>query len=176
MRSNVVPLAENRVEGRSNVFLTAVLHAAGKTSPVRIRNISVRGALVDAPGLPPVGEQVRLVRGSLSAAGELAWAGNGQAGVNFDREIEVAAWVQRVGHSGQQRVDGMIAAVRAGVRATPEKARDGSLAAMSADLDAICERMARTEGMSLELGEELVKLDALAQALRRLAARDGGKP
>ena len=170
MHPGIVPAAENRVEGRSNVFLTATLHVDGKTAPVRIRNISARGALIDAPGLPEVGSPVKLVRGGLSAVGEIAWVGEGQAGVNFDREIDVPAWVQRVGHPGQQRVDGMIAALRAGMGAVPERPRRHSLAAISAELDAICERMAHAQPMSDTLSEDLVRLDTVAQALRALAA------
>lgn len=166
---------ENRSEGRSNVFLAAMLEGAGSSSAVRIRNISARGALVDGRALPPVGTAVRLSRGRFTAAGQLAWAGEGQAGLNFDREIHVASWVQRVGDSGQQRVDGVIAALRAG--AVPPRSQDGegdlSLAEISAALDQLCERLAQTQRMSVEFGEELIKLDCLAQSLRRLAT---GRP
>lgn len=168
-RAKRVP--ENRTEGRANVFLTAVLDSGGTAAPVRIRNISARGALVDGPALPAVGARVRLMRGRLLAAGQLAWVGAGQAGVNFDSEIDVASWVQRAGHSEQQHVDGVVAALRSGAPVAPDL-RDrggGSLPAISAELDQICERLAQTQRMSVEFGEELVKLDTIAQALRRLA-------
>jgi hypothetical protein len=162
---------ENRSEGRSNVFLTAMLDGAGTSTPVRIRNISARGVLVDGRGLPPVGTPVRLSRGRFSAAGQLAWAGEGQAGVNFDREIDVASWVQRVVHAGQQRVDGVIAALRTGTRLprSHDSGADLSLGEISAALDETCERLAQAQGMSVEFAEELIKLDSLAQSLRRLA-------
>jgi hypothetical protein len=118
---------------------------------------------------------VKLVRGTLFTLGHLAWAGTGQAGVNFDREIDVASWVQRAGHSGQQRVDRVVAALRRGALPPEvEEAGEGeSLPEISASLDRLCERLARTERMSVEFGEELLKLDTIAQSLRRLAT---GKP
>jgi len=148
-----------------------MLDAGGSAAPVRIRNISARGALVDGPTLPPVGARVKLMRGRLLARGQLAWAGAGQAGVNFDCEIDVANWVQRTGHGEQQRVDGVVAALRSGAPVAPDL-RDrggGSLPAISAELDQICDRLAQTQRMSVEFGEELIKLDTIAQALRRLA-------
>jgi hypothetical protein len=115
---------------------------------------------------------VRLLRGSLTAIGELAWAGKSQCGVSFEREIDVARWVQRVGHGGQQRVDGMVAALRTSESIPSEPADEAtsdSLPAISAALDEVCQRLANLPGSAAELGEELVKLDTIAQALRRVA-------
>ena len=168
-RAKRVP--ENRGEGRANVFLTATLHAAGMPTAVRIRNISGRGALIDAPMLPPVGARVKLVRGALFTLGHLAWAGAGQAGVNFDREIDVASWVQRTGHSGQQRVDGVVAVLRRGMLPTEvdDHLAGESLREISGALDQLCERLARAPGAAAEFGDELLKLDTIAQSLRKLA-------
>jgi hypothetical protein len=168
--------AENRAEGRSNVFLTATLDSGATPTPVRIRNLSARGALIDGTSLPPVGARVRLTRGKHTAVGELTWAGPGQGGVNFDREIDVASWVQRVGHGGQERVDGVIASIRSTGAVPSDLADDAapeSLPVISSALDQVCERLARIPGMSLELGEELIKLDTIAQSLRRLVT---GRP
>lgn len=167
------PIAEHRSEGRSNVFLAATLDGGGKSTHVRIRNISAHGALVDGRALPPVGTPIRLTRGRLWVAGQLAWAGEEQVGLNFDREIEVASWVQRVGHSGQQRIDGVIAALRSGGTIAPDPQDGGaeSLSSISAVLDQICERLAQMQGMSVEFGEELLKLDSVSQSLHRLAGK-----
>jgi hypothetical protein len=164
--------ADNRSEGRSNVFITATLDSGAGFTPVRIRNISPSGALVDGSSLPGVGTRVRLQRGRLSAAGALAWAGKGQCGVTFDREIDVPSWVQRVGHAGQRRVDQVVAALRTGVPA-PEL-HDGpthSLAEISGALDEVCERLAKAPSLAVEMGDELVRLDTIAQSLRKLAER-----
>ena len=117
---------------------------------------------------------MRLVRGSLSAAGKVAWQQDEMAGLNFDRQIDVDAWVQRVAHRGQQRVDQAVAKLR---QADPlgeelDPAIAPSLVAISAELNGICERLANGSKMSIELAEELLRLDALAQSVRRLAKRD----
>lgn len=166
--------SENRSEGRANVFLTATLETSAAAMPVRIRNLSSRGALIDAPSLPPVGARVSLRRGSLSAAGELAWEAGGVGGLNFDEPIEVPRWVQRAGHPGQQRVDRLVAVLR---RSEPiaadlkNAAALNSLEGISAALDQVCERLSATRNMPVDVAEELLRLDAIAQSLRELAGQ-----
>ena len=165
--------ANNRSEGRSNVFLAATLDSSAGSTSVRIRNLSARGALLDGKTLPPIGTRVRLTRGKLSAVGEVTWAGIGQGGLNFEGTIDVASWVERVGHGGQQRVDGVVAALRGSGRVPPELQggrSDESLPVLSAALDQVCERLASAPGMTVEFGEDLLKLDTIAQSLRRLAS------
>jgi hypothetical protein len=132
--------------------------------------MSRNGALLDGGSLPPEGATVRLVRGELSAEGEIAWQREGNAGIRFTGEVEVGAWVKKVGHAGQQRVDNTIAALR---RNEPVRidAQTPSLARISAELQAICECLAGSPTMTVEFGEELVKLDTLAQTLQQLARR-----
>jgi hypothetical protein len=171
-----MPRPDNRSEGRSNVFLTASLDTGAARIAVRIRNLASRGALVESSSLPPVGTRVKLIRGELIATGDLAWDGAGQGGINFCDPIDVERWVKRVGHVGQQRVDRAVAALR-GHGETPAD-WDGSksfdnLGAISAALDSLCERLSGTPDMSVELGEDLVKLDTIAQALRRIATESG---
>ena len=165
--------ADNRTEGRSNVFLTAVLETETASLPVRIRNISPGGALIEGEKLPAIGSKVRLMRGGLTATGFLSWEGNGHAGLNFDARVDVQTWVQRVGHAGQQHVDGIVEAIR---RAEPvqnlgHKPKTNSLVALSVALDELCNRFASSDEFPLEFGEDLLKLDALAQSLRELARR-----
>lgn len=163
---------DKRSQGRANVFLTASLQTGVATIPVRIRNISSRGALVEAASFPPIGTRVRLVRGELSTVGELAWVGAGQGGINLTAEIKPNLWVKRVGASGQPRVDGVIAALRSSGTVPTELQDAGdppSLAAISAELDEVCESLAGTPNISIELGENLLKLDSVAQNLRRFA-------
>jgi allophanate hydrolase subunit 1 len=50
-------------------------------------------------------------------------------------------------------------------------AQTPSLARISAELQAICECLAGSPTMTVEFGEELVKLDTLAQTLQQLARR-----
>jgi hypothetical protein len=132
--------------------------------------MSRTGALLDGGSLPPEGARVRLVRGELSAEGKIAWQREGHAGIRFTGEVEVGAWVKKVGHAGQQRVDNAIAALR---RNEPVRidAQAPSLARISAELQAICECLAGSPTVTVEFGEELVKLDTLAQTLQQLARR-----
>jgi hypothetical protein len=166
------PETNNRAQARSNVFLAAALVVGTAAVPVRLRNLSTRGALLDGASLPPAGARVRLLRGELSADGEIAWQSRGQAGLRFDSDIDVDQWVRRVGHPGQQRVDVVAAAYRC-QEMPPAKEDPGeppSLATISSELDAICERIAASPAMTVEIGEELVRLDALARCLLQLAA------
>ena len=162
-----------RSETRSNVFLSASLATSSSTLPVRIRNLSSHGALLDGNSLPTAGSSVRLVRGELNVRGRIAWEGRGQAGISFDEQIEVDQWVRRVGHAGQQRVDSLISALRRDEKNVEARgdAMLPSLVEISSELDQICARLASTPEMTIKLAEELLRLDALAQALRQLGAR-----
>ena len=162
----------HRAEGRANVFLGAVLDSGTGPVPVRVRNISPSGALIEGAILPAPGAKIRLVRGTLQATGTLAWEAQGHAGVSFEEPIDVQAWVQGTGHPGQQRVDSFIAAMRRGdpVRHRSDEPAD-PLAGLSRTLDELCERLVSSKDFPPELGEELLKLDAIAQSLRDLACR-----
>lgn len=169
---NLQPEVDHRSQGRSNVFLSASLVVGAVPLPVRVRNMSRTGALLDGASLPTVGASVRLVRGELNAEGEIAWQRDRFAGIRFSGEVDVGGWVKKVGHSGQQRVDSAIAALRRN-EAIPASAdtQAPSLGQIGADLQAICERLAGSPIMMIEFGEDLVKLDTLAQTLQQLARR-----
>lgn len=161
---------DDRDAVRSNVFLTAVIEGPGGPFPVRIRNVSVGGALLEAPRLPPQGTRVDLHRGHLRANGEIAWRNQDQCGVRFNDNIVVAAWVKRIGHVGQERVDRTVASLRRGsAEPTEYPPKEDDLRTLSATLDGICERLANSKDLSVEMAEELLRLDAIAQSLRRLA-------
>jgi hypothetical protein len=163
---------DHRSQSRSNVFLSASLVFGAVPVPVRVRNMSRTGALLDGGSLPPVGTPIRLVRGELNAEGAVAWQDGAHAGIRFKGEIDVAAWVKKVGHSGQQCVDHAIAALRRNEALSPNlEAEAPSLRQISDDLQALCERLSASPTMLVEFGEELVKLDTLAQTLGQLVRR-----
>jgi hypothetical protein len=163
---------DHRSQNRSNVFLSASLIVGAVPLPVRVRNMSQHGALLDGGSLPPAGARVRLIRGELSVDGEIAWQHDCQAGISFSGEIDVGAWVKKVGHTGQQHVDDAIAALRRN-QALPANSgpQTPSLARIGEELHAICERLASSPVITVEFGEELVKLDTLAQTLQQLSGR-----
>ena len=161
---------DNRSQNRSNVFLSARLAIGNHFLLVRVRNLSARGALVDGSSLPPAGSKTRLVRGALSTEAIVAWQANGQAGIRFTGEINVVEWVSRPSHLGQQRVDEAFAALRQNKTLPVVVASDlPSLGHIRTELDAICARLASSPALTLELGEELARLDALARAVDQLA-------
>jgi len=159
---------------RSNVFLNVALEAFGITSVVKVRNISAQGALLEGKGLPSEGTSVRLRRGTLEARGEIAWESGSHRGLRFDSPVDVRAWVRRIGHSGQQGVDGKLALLRRGENSlAPDcpagnPARD-SIGRVSADLDSFCSKLAHLPELPIEIEEELIQLDAIARRLRQVA-------
>ena len=167
-----------RVASRSNVFLAATLYAQNKAVPIRIRNLSDHGAMLEGASLPGEGEKVQLQRGSLSATAQVAWQRDQFRGVWFDDPIEVAFWVKAVGHSGQRRVDMVLSALRQKpVRqphTLPSAGSPDALTTLGAELQGICERLAALPNMSVQLAEELLKLDGVAQSLMKVGqARTG---
>jgi len=169
---NLPRKTDSRLEARSNVFVSASLITRSSSLPVRIRNLSPRGVLLDGNSLPPIGTEIQLVRGGLSASGHVAWQDGDHVGIHFDEQIDVDQWVRRVEHPGQQRVDNIVAALKRDESAPEGKdATLPSLIAISLELDQICARLAGSSELTIELGEELLKLDALAQTLRQAATR-----
>ena len=156
------------------MFLDAVLVVGTATRPVRLRNLSSNGALIEGASLPTEGSKVRVIRGELTAEGEIAWQERAFAGLRFASDIEVERWVKRVGHRGQQRVDEAMAALR-GHQNHRRGANGGmelSIAEISIELDRICERLADAPPNRLAIAEELPKLNRLARALQQLTGRD----
>ena len=155
------------------MFLDAVLVVGTAPHPVRLRNLSSRGALIEGASLPAEGSRVRVIRGELSAEGDIAWQGQGLAGLRFVSEIDVERWVKRVGHRGQQRVDEAMAALRAHQdhRRGANGALQPSIAEISIELDRICERLADAPPTGLAIAEELPNLNRLARQLQQLSGR-----
>src|SRR5690349_18029768 len=110
------PAPNNRLESRSNIFVMAALYGAGGGStPVRIRNMSRSGALVEGAALPAPGAQVRLSRGSISVTGEIMWVDKQKAGLRFDSPTSPNDWVPGGKRgAGQQMADELAHQTRLG--------------------------------------------------------------
>ena len=78
---------QNRKSRRSNVLMTASLELSGTSVPVKLRNLSADGALVEGDKLPVEGASVLFRKGDLSMAGIVAWTNGRQAGVSFARNL-----------------------------------------------------------------------------------------
>ena len=78
---------QKRNPRRSRVLLRALLESASGQQEVRIRDISARGALLEAADPPPLGEEVRLSCGDSSPKGKVAWRNEVLAGVEFTEPL-----------------------------------------------------------------------------------------
>ena len=79
---------QNRRSRRSNVLLTATVEVEGDRLPVKLRNLSAEGALVEADLLPAAGTMIQFHRNDLSVRGQVAWVSANQAGIAFNRQLE----------------------------------------------------------------------------------------
>ena len=78
---------QNRKNRRSNVLMSASLELSGTSLPVKLRNLSAEGALVEGDKLPVEGSSVLFRKGDLSMPGQVAWVKGRQAGINFAQQL-----------------------------------------------------------------------------------------
>ena len=107
-RSTPVELAEHRQGARTHLFVIATLCWEAGSTPAHIRNMSARGALVEAAVLPKPGSLVMLKRGSLQVGGRIAWAAARQAGLAFSASISVTDWMARRSNARQDQIDEIV--------------------------------------------------------------------
>lgn len=108
-----------RAASRSSLYLAAALYCDGASSPVKIRNISSAGALLEGMPVPDAGSLVQLVRGDLIVHGLIAWADDKRCGIKFSGTVDVQQWRAAPGNSEQQRVDDVVRLVKAGAVPLP---------------------------------------------------------
>ena len=169
---------EGRAEPRNNIFVAATLSSAEATGPIRIRNLSRQGALVEGGGLPPEGSAVHISRGSLLASGKIAWRKDNRAGIQFDKLVAVADWLPRGPQTQQQKIDEIVFAHKNG--ATGQLAASSAMAAPPLD---VREELRRLEQMLHSITEDFARdahvcerhlasiqlLDGAAEKLAKLA-------
>ena len=81
-------ITQNRRSRRSHVLMAASIEAAGVAVPVKLRNLSSEGALVEGDRLPSVGSPVLFRKNELNLAGHVAWISGRRAGIAFDAMLE----------------------------------------------------------------------------------------
>ncbi|MCW3796397.1 hypothetical protein OMW55_01045 [Sphingomonas sp. BN140010] len=173
---------ELRADGRTNLYLAANLRWPGGATAVRIRNLSARGALIEAAVLPLASTAVELVRGELCAGGAVAWNSGNKAGLRLAEIVSVREWMGATGSAAQQRVDGLVRAIRSGDLPShhPRSLAELSVAAaMDLRLAAkLLEQLGDTLVADMALvashGRELQSLDVVQQLLEALARADEG--
>lgn len=127
--------------------------------------------MLDGTKLPSKGSAVRLDRGHLAVAGTVIWEAGNVRGIRFDGNINVDEWVERIGHSGQRRVDRAIEAMRRGgpVQDQIDENSRRSLKELRDELGQICEQMATLPNFSVELGEKLLQIETIVLELDHFA-------
>ena len=159
------------------MFVLASMTAQSVSCPVKIRNMSPDGALIESAALPSVGEHLSLRRGDLSAVGQVVWRQGGRAGLRFDHNVEVAAWLPA--GSRQQQVDQTFHELKNGlIEIAPSPAaptgpspfdKQDLLDAAQA-LDALADALAEDAIVIARHSTNLQVLDIAAQLLRLCTA------
>src|SRR5262245_31728624 len=78
---------QNRKSRRSNVLMSASLELSGTAVPVKLRNLSAEGALVEGEKLPVGGASVVFRKAALSMPGTVAWVKGRQPGGRFAQNL-----------------------------------------------------------------------------------------
>ena len=81
-------ITQNRRSRRSPVFLAATVEVAGTPEPVKLRNLSEEGALVEGERLPLEGTTTFFQRNELRVKGRVVWVHGRFAGVAFGRPLK----------------------------------------------------------------------------------------
>ncbi len=81
-------LTQNRRARRSPVLLAASLEVAGVVTPVKLRNLSEDGALVEGDRLPLEGSTTFFERNDLRIKSRVAWVHGKLAGIAFARPLQ----------------------------------------------------------------------------------------
>lgn len=176
--------ADARATPRTNLFLAAVLHGDGFSAPVKVRNMSPTGALVEAAAVPNVGAAVHLVRGSLTITGQIVWSWQGRCGVRFASLVSVREWLAPPANRDQQRVDDAVRLLKSGtIPLAPVTAAANSagsrqfgddLRNLARLLEALTDHLIGNEATLLAHGDELQDLDIAVQTLNAVASAIGG--
>jgi hypothetical protein len=81
-------ITQNRRSRRSPVLLAASVDVAGVPEPVKLRNLSEEGALVEGDRLPLEGSTTFFGRNELRVKGRVVWVQGRFAGVKFARTLK----------------------------------------------------------------------------------------
>lgn len=176
-------------DARKNLMLAAQIAAGDLCAPVRIRNMSASGAMIDGPALPDPGSRFVLRRLNLQINATAVWTRGGRCGVRLAGQVDIEEWISgvhkpmREASLGQLRVDEIQAAVRSGAMlpaaspaaesAAPDVtllARLGAeLAFLQQTLAAAAEQLSDDPHVLTKHGEALQEIDIAAACLAELA-------
>jgi hypothetical protein len=89
-------MMKNRRSRRSPVLLTATVEVAGVAAPVRLRNLSEEGALIEGERLPLEGTTTFFERNELRLKSRVVWVQGRYAGVAFDHKLKAEQVLRNV--------------------------------------------------------------------------------
>ena len=81
-------ITQNRRSRRSPVLLAASVEVAGAPQPVKLRNLSEEGALIEGERLPLEGSTTFFARNDLRVKSRVVWVAGKFAGVAFNRPLK----------------------------------------------------------------------------------------
>lgn len=144
---------------RKNLLLSASIEAGGLKAPVRIRNLSEGGAMIDGTALPEVGTPLVLRRLEVEIGATTVWRAPGRCGMKFEGCVSVEEWVAGVRRlsfgMGQARVDAIQAAIRSGALLPAESEEADPPADLPAVESRIAEEIAYARRLLDKVGDEL---------------------
>ena len=168
----------SRSEPRTSLFVMASMTSRSVSGPVKVRNLSTFGGLIEGPQLPELGEVLHLRRGGLAASGRVAWRSGTKAGLRLDDPIAVADWLPS-GRSGQALVDDTFQQIKlgGGKEQAPRQTSpsyifpydQGQLSQSASALDALADALAEDPRIVARFASELQVLDTAAQIMRNIA-------
>lgn len=172
--------SDRRTANRSSLYLAASLYCDGSVYPVKIRNISSAGALLDTLTVLAPGSLVQLIRGPLIVHALVAWTDQGRLGLKFSGTVDVQRWRQTISNAEQQRVDDVVTLVKAGAVPLQVYSSASSLEEMngpSSDLlraskllSRLGDRLANDAIVVANFPGELQNLDIAIQVIDAIAA------
>jgi hypothetical protein len=180
MHDNTSPegAPEARATARTNLFMAATLDIDGVACPVTIRDLSTAGAQIESTLSPEIGSEATLSRGPLSVQCHVTWCTNRRCGLQFTSPVLVQEWMASPLNRQQQRVDHVVAAVKAGAvpfeapaglkAATPAYAAE-DLKRLSRMLEILGDALANDPAVVMKHGIQLQNLDIALQTLTALA-------
>jgi hypothetical protein len=157
------------------MFVLATMSAAQASGPVKIRNMSASGALIEGASLPQAGESITLRRGDKAIAARIVWSEHGRAGLRFAGRATVRDWLPSA-QSGQQDVDEAFQAVKSGevvermIAPTIGPFTSSDLRQLARAIDALADDLADDAAFISRHGTKLQALDVASQTLRKLAS------
>lgn len=80
-------LTQSRRTRRSNVLLSASIELSGASLPVKLRNLSSEGALIEGDKLPVEGAEVIFRKAELNLSGRIVWVVGKRAGLSFSEVL-----------------------------------------------------------------------------------------